>query len=127
MFDVLYLAEKEDPANPGQTIVFPGLSKTNFEADSILVEKQTPWEVLIPRAELPQKPVSNATQATPCERSVKDYIGKKLTVAFVVNKDEKEAPFDPKGSAAYPDGSTIIQSTFHVQDMHVETKWKMVV
>lgn len=124
MFDVLYLAEKEDPANPGQTIVFPGLSKTNFEADSILVEKQTPWEVLIPRTELPQKPVSNATQATPCERSVKDYIGKKLTVAFVVNKDEKEAPFDPKGSAAYPDGSTIIQSTFHVQDMHVETKWK---
>lgn len=41
-----------------------------------------------------------------------------------MNKDEKEAPFDPSPSAAYPDGNTIIQSTFHVQDMHVETKWK---
>ena len=42
-FDVLYLAEEEDLDNPGNTIFFPGMSKNNFEADSVLVEKNTPW------------------------------------------------------------------------------------
>ena len=57
-FDVLYLAEEEDPDNPGNTIFFPGMSKNNFEADSVLVEKNTPWKELITRAQLPQAPGS---------------------------------------------------------------------
>ena len=62
-FDVLYLAEEEDPDNPGNTIFFPGMSKNNFEADSVLVEKNTPWKELITRAQLPQAPVTSAAGA----------------------------------------------------------------
>lgn len=120
-FDVLYLAEEEDPANPGSTIFFPGMSKNNFEADSVLVEQNTPWKELVKRAELPQAPVANASLALNYTKPVKEYIGKKLTLVFVLNRDKKEAisannPDDPK--------ATIVQSTFHVQNMCVETQWK---
>ena len=120
-FDVLYLAEEEDPDNPGNTIFFPGMSKNNFEADSVLVEKNTPWKELITRAQLPQAPVTSAAGALSFSKSVKEYIGKKLTLALVLNRDQKEAisannPEDPE--------ATIVQSTFNILNMCVETKWK---
>ena len=100
-FDVLYLAEEKDPDNPGNTIFFPGMSKNNFEADSVLVEKNTPWKELITRAQLPQAPVTSAAGALSFSKSVKEYIGKKLTLALVLNRDQKEAisannPEDPE-------------------------------
>ena len=120
-FDVLYLAEEEDPDNQGNTIFFPGMSKNNFEADSVLVEKNTPWKELITRAQLPQAPVTSAAGALSFSKSVKEYIGKKLTLALVLNRDQKEAisannPEDPE--------ATIVQSTFNILNMCVETKWK---
>lgn len=120
-FDVLYLAEEADPANAGNTIFFPGMSKNNFEADSVLVEKNTPWKQLVARADLPQAPVANASAALSYNKPMKEYIGKKLTLAFVLNRDQKEAisannPDDPK--------ATIVQSTFYIQNMRVETQWK---
>lgn len=119
--DVLCLAEEQDPASPGKTIYFPGMSKADFEADSLLVEKDTPWKALVERQNLPQTVLNNASLALSYDKSVKEYIGKKLTLAIVLNKDQKEADAaptvdDPK--------ATIAQSTFHFQNMRVETKWK---
>ena len=71
-----------------------------------------------------------ATAASTCDqcsrslsfsKSVKEYIGKKLTLALVLNRDQKEAisannPEDPE--------ATIVQSTFNILNMCVETKWK---
>lgn len=120
-FDVLYLAEEEDPANPGKTIFFPGMSKNDFEADSVLVEQNTPWKEFIARADLPQAPVTSASSALKYSKSVKEYIGKKLTLAFVLNKDQTEAI--NAGDAEEPD-ATLAQSTFYVQNMHIETLWR---
>lgn len=97
------------------------MSKNNFEADSVLVEKDTPWKEFIARTDLPQAPVASAAGALSYNKSVKEYIGKKLTLAFVLNRDQKEAisannPDEPK--------ATIVQSTFYVQNMHIETQWR---
>lgn len=40
------MAEEQAP-NLETTTFFPGMSKTDFEADSILVEKTTEWKALI--------------------------------------------------------------------------------
>lgn len=121
--DFLYMAEEQDPINPGNTIVFPGMSKTHFEADSVLVEKDTPWKsfATIERKDLPQKVLNNAASALSYETSMKEYIGKKLTLAIVLNKDQKEAEAAP---TVEDPKATIAQSTFHFQNMRVETKWK---
>lgn len=119
-FDVLYMAGSDAEAQRSGAI-FPGLSKTDFEADSVLVEKNTPWKELVSREKLPQKPVSGASAANDYSFNLKSYIGQKMTLALVLNRDKSEAisannPDDPK--------ATIVQSTFHVQDMHIQTKWK---
>lgn len=65
------------------------MSKTDFEADSILVEKTTEWKALISREELPNKVLGSAASALNYSRSVKEFIGKKFTLAIVLNKDGK--------------------------------------
>lgn len=117
--DILYLSEEQDASNPDKTIVFPGMSKTNFEADSVLVEKETPWKTFIERNRLPQAPVSSVSGAISFDESVKKYIGKKLTLAIVVNKDQKQAPENLD-----PEKTTIAQSVFNFVNMRVVTKWK---
>lgn len=124
LLDLLFWTDQDDMQTSEQTDHFPGLSKTNFEEDSVLVEEQTHWNEFIPRAEMPQKSVGNSLQATYCERSVKEFIGKKIALAFVLNGDKKEAPTDPKLITKDNPTGSIIQSTFHIQDMRVETKWK---
>lgn len=119
--DVLYLVEEPDPSDPEKTIFFPGMSKRNFEADSVLVEQETPWKAFIARADLPQTVLNNASSAINYNKSVTEYIGKKLTLAIVLNKDQREAE-----SANNPDEpkATIAQSNFNFQNMRIETKWK---
>ena len=119
MLDILYLTEEKDADNPDKTVVFPGMSKTNFEADSVLVEQETPWKTFIARNKLPQAPVGNASAATSFDEPVKQYIGKKLTLAIVLNKDQKEPPVNTD-----PEQTTIAQSVFNFVNMHVVTKWK---
>ena len=65
--------------------------------------------------------MTSAAGALSFSKSVKEYIGKKLTLALVLNRDQKEAisannPEDPE--------ATIVQSTFNILNMCVETKWK---
>ena len=110
--DVLFVTE-DGNGSP----VFPGLSR-DFAADSVMLEEQIAWQQLVDRSEMPVK----ATDAYSAKEIIKDltpYIGKKMTLAFVLNRDKKEAPqnsSDPK--------VTILQSTFHFEDMCIETKLK---
>lgn len=117
--DVFYMAEEQAP-NLETTTFFPGMSKTDFEADSILVEKTTEWKALISREELPNKVLGSAASALNYSRSVKEFIGKKFTLAIVLNKDGKKASDYP----TYSDGTPIPQSTFNFTGMRVETTWR---
>lgn len=117
--DILYLAEEQEPGS-AHTTFFPGMSKTDFEADSVLVEKTTPWKTFIPRTELPTSILGNAAHALNYSESVKAFIGKKLTLAIALNKDgKKSSDFPP-----YSNGDPIPQSTFNFVGMRVETTWK---
>lgn len=111
--DVLFVTEDEDG-----TPVFPGLSG-NFEVDSVMLESQIAWLQLVERDEMPQKVLNSAYSAITVERDLTPYLGKKLTLAFVLNRDKKEAPQDKEDPK-----KTIIQSTFHFEDMCIETKLK---
>ena len=117
-----YSAEdvEEQAPNLETTTFFPGMSKTDFEADSILVEKTTEWKALISREELPNKVLGSAASALNYSRSVKEFIGKKFTLAIVLNKDGKKASDYP----TYSDGTPIPQSTFNFTGMRVETTWR---
>lgn len=121
LFDVLYLAEeRNDETNEIVTPAFPGMSKTDFEADSLLVEKQTSWKTLVERAKLPNKPVS-AANAYPYTIPIKQYIDKKLTLAIAYNKDKKEIK---KENTETGKPETIVQPTVNFQGMRIETTWK---
>ncbi|WP_287667217.1 DUF5017 domain-containing protein [Bacteroides sp.] len=117
--DVFYMAEEQAP-NSETTTFFPGMSKTDFEADSILVEKTTEWKTFIPREELPNKVLGSAANALNYSRSVKEFIGKKFTLAIALNKDGKKASDYP----TYSDQTPIPQSTFNFTGMRVETTWR---
>lgn len=120
MLDILYLAEEQEPNGTEGTVNFPGMSKTNFEADSVLVEQTTQWKTFIPRSELPTTILGSAVSARSYQKSVKEFIGKKMTLAIVLNRDGHKAEDYP----TYSDGTPIPQSTYNFQNMSVETKWK---
>lgn len=111
LMDVLFVTENEDG-----TPVFPGLSRV-FEEDSVLLEKNIPWQNLVERTELPQSVINSSYEAKYIEKDLTPYIGKKFTMALVLNRDKREAPI-------LDDGSTIALSTFYFVDMHIETAWK---
>lgn len=115
--DILYLAEEIDTETEEVTVpAFPGLSKSDYEADSILVEN-TAWKTLVPRTDLPQNVNSSVTRSV----SVKEFIGRKLTLAIVLNKDRK------KDMVTNPDTGkpwTNVQSQFAFTNMRIETVWK---
>lgn len=110
--DVLSVTENEN----GEP-VFPGLSR-DFEADSVMLEEQVNWQQLVERSEMPDKS-TDAYNAKQIKKDLTPYIGKKMTLAFVLNRDKKVAPQNsttPK--------ETILQSTFHFEDICIETKLK---
>lgn len=123
---VLYATE-DASGNP----VFPGFSR-NFEEDSIMVEEQIPWQYLIAPDLMPDSGNSNDGDWSENNTSgfyrnsfdidMTQYLGKKFTLAMVLNRDKKEAP--ASSSASDPAGTTILQSTFHFEDMRLETTWK---
>lgn len=55
---------------------FPGLDKSNFEADSVLVETQA-WQELVPQADFPQ-----TVRAQSYEVDMKPYLGKRVAIAI---------------------------------------------
>ena len=110
--DVLFVTENEN----GEP-VFPGLSR-DFEADSVMLEEQIPWQQLVGRSEMPVKS-TDAYNAKEITKDLTAYIGKKLTLALVLNRDKKEAPQNSTSP-----NETILQSTFHFEDMRIETTLK---
>lgn len=108
--DILYRVEEEESPILGKSL----MSKTDFEADSVLVEQNTPWEAWVSRSELPT--ALGVGNARTFDKSVKEYIGKKMSLAIVLNKDKKEAGLSTDGE------TTIAQSSFNFLDMRIETK-----
>lgn len=115
--------------NPDGTPVFPGLSR-NFEEDSLLVETMygTSWQEFIPVADMPNVPGDIYNKFTGSntkyssrdfEKDLTEYLGKKFTLAFAFNREGKQGV--PSTSV---EGETILQSTWHFEDMHLETTWK---
>lgn len=62
---------------------FPGLDKKDFEADSVLVEKQA-WKELIPQEELPQ-----AVKVQSYKVDMKPYLGKRVAIAICYRGQDK--------------------------------------
>lgn len=121
---VLYATENSDG-----TPEFPGLSR-DFQKDSVMVEEQVQWEELVDRVLMPNKPgdiyakfdPNNPTVYFACndlDIDLTSYLDKKMTLAFVLNKENKVAPNDSK-----KEKTTVAQSTWHFEDMHIETTWK---
>lgn len=88
--DVFYAVSDEAAGLEG----FPGLSKTDFDADSTLVDdfyyagKWIPVKDHDYYASLPL----NVVDAKSVELDVKDFIGKNLVIAIAYNADKKENP-----------------------------------
>ena len=120
MLDIFYQTDERGSSSSEGADYFPGMSKTDFEADSVLVEQTTQWKTFIPRSELPTTILGSATNAKSYKKSVKEFIGKKMTLAIAFNKDGYKAEDYP----TYSDGTPIPQSTYNFQNMRVETKWK---
>ena len=57
---------------------FEGLNKSNFEADSILVEQHDGWQTLLSTADLP-----NPTSTKSYELDMLPYLGERVALAFV--------------------------------------------
>lgn len=116
--DILYQVDEIDEET-GEVITpaFPGLSKTDFVADSILVEEGTDWKTLVPRTDLPQSINTTVTRSV----SLKDFFGKKMTLALVLNKDREEKMVNnPETGKPW----TNVQSQFGFTSMRIETLWK---
>lgn len=120
MLDIFYQYEGQDPENAEKTINFPGMSKTNFEADSLLVGQTAQWKTFIARSELPTVIGTGGTKTF--SKSLKEYIDKKMTLAIAYNKDGHQTG-DP-GYPAYSDGTPIPQTGYMFQNMRIETLWK---
>lgn len=116
--DILYQVEEvNEETGEVVTPAFPGLSKSNFEADSILVEKGTEWKTLVPREQLPQNKNANVT----CSVSLKEFIGRKMTLAIVLNRDKVEVMVtNPETGKPW----TNVQSQFGFTSLRIETIWK---
>lgn len=64
---------------------FPGLDKSNYAADSVLVETQT-WQELIPQADFPQ-----TAKAQTFEVDMKPYLGKRVAIAICYRGQDNTA------------------------------------
>lgn len=116
--DILYQVE-EINGETGETVTpaFPGLSKSDFMADSLLVETGTDWKELIPRKDLPKAVNTSVTRSV----SLKEFIGRKLTLAIVLNRDRVEDMVtNPETGKPW----TNVQSQFGFTNLRIETKWK---
>ena len=123
--EIFYATENADG-----TPVFPGLSR-NFEQDSVLIESMygTAWQELIPVGDMPNVPgdvYNKYTEENTTKYSSRDfeidltrYKDKKFTMAFAFNRIGKQGV--PNSSNP---NETILQSTWHFEDMHLETTWK---
>lgn len=109
--DVFYAYSDPDNGVEG----FPGLSKTDFDADSTLVVdflKNGKWKEVCPKAEYDNLG-TNITVAKACELDVKDYIGKNLVIAIAYNKEERPNPKENGKSAT-------TQLKYYFDSMNIE-------
>lgn len=92
---------------------FPGLSKTDFKADSTLVA-DFPWKEMFPRTAFDNLG-GNVVEASrqPFEMDVKNYIGKNLVIAIAYNGDEKK---NPKNTG----GEQVNQPKYYFDAMNIE-------
>lgn len=113
--------------NPDGTPVFPGLSR-NFEQDSIMVEENIDWNYLVDPELIPNKSgdkynvydgIKTEFSCNIFDIDVTDHIREKFTLALVQNKEKKQVrvgvPAEEK---------TYGQTTWHFEDMCLETTWK---
>lgn len=84
--DVFYAVSDPDNGMEG----FPGLSKSNFDADSTLVA-DFQWTPMFAKSTFDNLK-TNVVDANTLELDVKKYIGKNLVIAIAYNKDEAENP-----------------------------------
>ncbi len=121
---VLFVTE-----NPDGTPIFPGLSR-NFEQDSIMVENEIPWEKLVDQNLMPNKPgdvygkynpdkPDELFSANELSVPLTPYLDKKITLAFVLNREKKQVR-----EGLSDKEESIAQSTWHFEDMYIETTWK---
>lgn len=85
--DVFYAYTDEENGVEG----FPGLSKTDFDADSTLVDDfylNNKWKRLNDKDEY-KNLETNVVKSKPIEFDVKDYIGKNLVIAIAYNADRQ--------------------------------------
>lgn len=111
-------------AGEDETTAFPGLSKGDFEADSILVETFPNWKLLTNDEELITSSTHNDSGSAGAF-SVDiptDFYNKKLTLAIVRNPQNQlvgEEYVNKEGKKV-----TALQSTFNFQNMKIVTKLK---
>ena len=98
-----------DPDNGVQG--FPGLSKTDFKADSTLVADFA-WKKMFSKEDFHDLK-TNVVNAKAFELDVKDYIGKNLVIAIAYNRDEEE---NPKNTG----GEQVNQPKFYFDSMNIE-------
>lgn len=115
---VLYNVESEEQD------VFPGLNKTDFEADSLLVESFE-WDVLAEGDALLSPSAHNKSAEAKIVKFPisKQMIGKKITLAIVRNLDKQEIGESYENSSTH-EKETALLSTFHIDDMKITNKLK---
>lgn len=106
--DVYYAYSDPDKGVEG----FPGLSKSDFDADSTLVVGYD-WKEILPKAAYDDLG-DNITAAKSCELDVKNLVGKNLVIAIAYNREERPNP----GEANKPDATT--QLKYYFDGMNIE-------
>ena len=93
---------------------FPGLSKTDFKADSTLVVDFA-WKEMFPRTAFDNLE-GNVVDAAknPFEMDVKEFIGKNLVIAVAYNRDERENPKNKEG------GELVNEPKYYFDSMNIE-------
>lgn len=113
--------------NPDGTPVFPGLTR-NFEQDSIMLEENISWNYLVKPELIPNKSgdiynvydgIKKDFSCNIFDIDLTEYISGKFTLALVQNIEKKEVR---KGLTDKDE--TDGQTTWHFEDMHLETTWK---
>lgn len=111
-------------AGEDETTAFPGLSKGDFEADSILVETFPNWKLLTNDEELITSSThSNSSSAGAFSVDIPtDFYNKKLTLAIVRNPQNQLVGEEYENLEGKKE--TALQSTFNFQDMKIVTTLK---
>lgn len=110
-------------AGEDETTAFPGLSKGDFEADSILVETFSNWKLLTNDEALIDKEMHKDGTAKSFSVDVPtNFYNKKLTLAIVRNPQNQLVGEEYENSEGKKIKAT--QSTFNFQDMKIVTKLK---